>query len=803
MAPDGVENHDRDLGSAEQAEASELHEFRPVSADGSTSRYFAPPAAGIDGNAINLSKPARPIRLFWVTSIRDVGGDDGVNLQWDKTDATSLLKGSLHSFINAMNDELKGYVEIVGVAVDDIPGLDDEKLKFDDPDSDVSATYSILPQPEPANDGKTWITPYNLINDHLGIGRVYHIPSSFRSIKVPKDAPEHEKIALRQARKAQKYDFERQIAERAKECGADIIHSDHLMVVFEHLFKDPELGFQGRITNQHPGIAYKKDPDRLPGATPTLDALVRYQQDKSKNRTGAAFHFMNEEVDGGENIFDTASTPIHPDYTRQDVRRGNYQESKNKGLVAGVKFLAANFEALVNGNLKTLGIDARVEPLAPVATHKEITLEFIGPNEANAGYNIAGAKTKPADKLYQLVTANANLRGWDAPNRTAFNKILKNGGHPLQYQIIYERQEGKAEPRAIGYVSYSSSLDRKGRPAAIIHEMFTVNGRTMPEITEAMLGKVAAETQAEKLILGISNDDHLGQKYLEHAIGLGAVQPDGVISLDPSNYVHNMKQESTAYSRPMEERDLDMLKDFKTSSGEPLLNENFNPQNLTSADVKATIIITFEDSSERRPIAVTAVNRDLSLMNAAETIEIEHIRSPNDASPYDRMGVIPSVLGQIRTDRVKSDLGITGNTGALRYRWNIAQTGSDMQFDGTKIRRPSHYHQLLTGNYFHFRETEPPRQMTVLSNGKVQSLRERWGTKSRKISIPESPVRLAAVPYGSDEPTGGSGGANGNGGGDSQMTMGQIMGPRSAFYGNRSPGSAASTPNTQANALKL
>ncbi|MEM6781780.1 MAG: hypothetical protein AAF569_07950, partial [Pseudomonadota bacterium] len=431
---------------------------------------------------------------------------------------------------------------------------------------------------------------------------------------------------------------------------------------------------------------------------------------------------------------------IYDGMNRQDVRISNYN-TKHRGLTQGLKYLAANFAELVNGNLASLGLSSKVEPLKP---DHHISLEFVAPNDDMSN----SAKKKLDETLFNLVNVNAVLRGFAATRKRDFNKLLENGGHPLKYQLVYERSEPQVDPVAIGYCAYSPTLDRKGRKSAIIHELYTIDGRRTPEITKAILGKVAAETNAEKLMLGIADDDRLGQIYLEQAVNLGAKKPASVVSFDATRQARDgFGRSAKAFTRRFKAEDVELLKDFSTASGSPLLDPKFDFANLTSADVKTEVVITFSDDSEERLLGVTVLNRDLSLMTTAEIVEAEHTRTPEGIEYPERLEIVPSVLDFVRSDeQARKDLGLVNGPDKTEFRWNVAKFGSHNDGNPSDKTRATQLFSVMDSTILGLSRAIPPRQVAVLSNGDLKDLAENWERNASNISVANNRVRVTHVP---------------------------------------------------------
>ncbi len=159
-----------------------------------------------------------------------------------------------------------------------------------------------------------WIHPQNLRtpNGELLTSNTAHIPSRYRRLP----------FRMRDERAVGKADFEREVHQTSiEQMGADIILSDHLMLLFENLLEEPyNLG--GKLLNIHPAITDRADIDCFRGKTPTADAIAMAQ-----NRpvfTGSTFHFVDEGEDTGPVIARLKPTPVLASDQPQELRHRNY-----------------------------------------------------------------------------------------------------------------------------------------------------------------------------------------------------------------------------------------------------------------------------------------------------------------------------------------------------------------------------------------------------------------------------------------------------------------------------------------------
>lgn len=301
-------------------EAAGLHfRWRPlIESDGL--RFF-----GRDRDSVE-SKRARPLRVCVVTSVRDVGCDDLANRSIKIGNESVYVRGSLHALLDATKHELRNVVEVVGIVVDDVAGSAEIRRN--------GQFYSHLP----IQGEDCWIVPKGYTLNGIPLTEmVRSIPSAFR--KLPRlNASDW----IERAR--EKIRFERAIHDYAREQGADVILSDHLMVKLEHLYR--EGLYAGRLINIHPAITWQGDDNKLRGRSPTRDALERARE-KNYLKTGASLHFISQELDAGLVICDGERTPVHLSDSPSELRLRNYKFSKIPVLISGLRYLASNFEQLV------------------------------------------------------------------------------------------------------------------------------------------------------------------------------------------------------------------------------------------------------------------------------------------------------------------------------------------------------------------------------------------------------------------------------------------------------------------------
>lgn len=253
-----------------------------------------------------------PVRIAFLTSIRDVGGDDRVGQMVGTKNGPKYMQGVIEC---AIRESLRGgalhdFVRVVLIITDDRP-------------KDVEPHgYDVLPV-----EGKKWIFPLGLQCDDLGMPArwlVENMPSEFRSS--PKADP---------LRAEAKCEFERKVLELMRRTGAEVLISDHYMAKIEHLING-EFGLYGRILNIHPAVTNRDCPFCFRGFSPTADAL-RMARSGRVTRTGATLHLVNEEFDAGPIIEWAAPTPVYASDTPEELRWRNYQLAKLPVFIRGLQ----------------------------------------------------------------------------------------------------------------------------------------------------------------------------------------------------------------------------------------------------------------------------------------------------------------------------------------------------------------------------------------------------------------------------------------------------------------------------------
>jgi folate-dependent phosphoribosylglycinamide formyltransferase PurN len=264
-----------------------------------------------------IKATGEPLKAVVITSVRDVGAADMNGKEVQINGERAYMQGLLEAVIRDINEgrkETAQAIRIVGVINDDC-SMDEARGRLED--------FPVAPTA-----GRPWIHPLNL-RDHrneLVTANTQNIPSDFRWL--PGRAVDE--------RAEKKLVFENQVERVAREMGADILVSDHLMLRIQNLL-DQTRGWIGRIVNIHPAMTRADHPFALRGPTPTQDALDRANGFRVINaktgeterverygRTGATFHIVNPVIDAGMVLADGELTPVYPTDSPQELRYRNY-----------------------------------------------------------------------------------------------------------------------------------------------------------------------------------------------------------------------------------------------------------------------------------------------------------------------------------------------------------------------------------------------------------------------------------------------------------------------------------------------
>lgn len=277
------------------------------------------------GCELRFTPPCRPIRVAFLTSVRDVGAEEHVGRTINVVGNRIYVKGCLQHVVECANEgDLYGYAHIVAVINDDCRG-------------DMSkGGYPLKPRR-----GRPWIHPRTLKNSSgdLLTDITYNIPSKFRRL------PSGDHVG----RKESKLEFEKAIWEIIRQARADIVVSDHFMCKIEYLIDPSQMGLFGKVLNIHPGITRLDHPRPCRGAEPDEEALLHARGlvidpktqalviSEPYYYTGASFHMVSPDIDVGPVICDSEATRVSKRDSNETLTLRNYRRSKNPVVVAGLR----------------------------------------------------------------------------------------------------------------------------------------------------------------------------------------------------------------------------------------------------------------------------------------------------------------------------------------------------------------------------------------------------------------------------------------------------------------------------------
>lgn len=237
-------------------------------------------------SGLKAIRPARPLRILILTSLRDVVGYERNGSTIQTNHGERYMVGLIEHTVRQTlpQGQLYGLVEVVGVATDDRqhePNLPD--------------TFPRVP-----TTGFPWIHSKDLKgpDGRLITTITTNIPSCFRSLS------KGELLARREA----KLRFEGRILDLMDRIGADLLVSYHYMAKLEFVFP-PRMQF-GLVLNIHPAIAVKNHPFCFRGPVPVNDAIERARQNGGEVYTGATLHVVDEDWDSGPVIAYADNTPV-------------------------------------------------------------------------------------------------------------------------------------------------------------------------------------------------------------------------------------------------------------------------------------------------------------------------------------------------------------------------------------------------------------------------------------------------------------------------------------------------------------
>ena len=259
-----------------------------------------------------------PLRILFLTSVRDVVGDDQ-NGQFIQTPGRLDYMMGVPEFTirhTRMTGELFQLVEVVGIVTDDT--------------AKDCAKHNIAALPEMQG---RWLVP--AFSD-LGVPTI-NIPSNFRLLS----------LSDIEGRRKAKRDFEGQVLDVMGRLGADVLVSDHYMAKLEFVFP-PHLQF-GRALNIHPAPTVEGHEFCFRGKTPTADAIALAARSNPLVFTGATLHVMDPEIDHGPALAFATDTRVFASDDPMALRYRNYQASKLPVFVHGLKHYVLNIFPHLDG----------------------------------------------------------------------------------------------------------------------------------------------------------------------------------------------------------------------------------------------------------------------------------------------------------------------------------------------------------------------------------------------------------------------------------------------------------------------
>ena len=289
--------------------------------------YFSP-----TGSVLSFPKPEEPLRVLFLTSLRDVAVEEGVGKFANIHGKRRYIKGTIETALEAVADQrLEGFAEIVGIV-------------FDDLEKDVRNTEYAL---DPLS-SQEWIYPLDLLTQsgQSSLDITYHIPSEFRLLP----------LLDKEGRYYKKLEFESKLFNLMQTLEADVIISDHYLAKIEFLISPDHFGLFGRVLNTHPGITRQGYIYHCRGYHTDEEAInhvLGYATDPDTgekfcvtphDRTGACFHIVSESFDQGPILCDAELTPVFlsDKEERQAFVRRIYETSKNPVFLNGLKHYASN-----------------------------------------------------------------------------------------------------------------------------------------------------------------------------------------------------------------------------------------------------------------------------------------------------------------------------------------------------------------------------------------------------------------------------------------------------------------------------
>jgi folate-dependent phosphoribosylglycinamide formyltransferase PurN len=252
-----------------------------------------------------------PIRVVFLTSIRDIGGDDRNGSVVETQGGQQYMLGVIEHAVRQCHPlgSLHGLMDVAGVITDDL-GTEKRLLE---------SYYPVKP-----TKGMHWIHPLDL-QDHYGdriVDRTFWLPSDFRRLP----------LMDVEGRSRRKLEYESDVLDIAEGLGANVIVSDHYMCKIVHLHK----WLPRAVLNIHPAITWLGHSFCFRGKSPTDDALKMAHTGRL-TMTGATLHYVDDQIDDGPIIAVNTQTPVRSDDAKQTLRYRNYRIAKLPTFVAGMR----------------------------------------------------------------------------------------------------------------------------------------------------------------------------------------------------------------------------------------------------------------------------------------------------------------------------------------------------------------------------------------------------------------------------------------------------------------------------------
>jgi len=288
----------------------------------------------ISDGLLRDTPPSSPLKVAFLTSIRDVGKEERVGKCASPGDSSSYVKGTIETALKESSvGRLAGYIEVVSIITDDLV----KDLRGSD--------YVASP-----DQSGTWIFSRDLRTSSgaLASSITTNIPSSFRTL------PLNDTVG----RKSAKLEFENRIYEAVTQSGADIILSDHFLARFDFLINPDFYPMLGRVLNTHPGITRHDHPYKTCGKETyshmrnharglRLQDDGTFEQVKPHSTAGASFHLVTSGIDEGPVLCDAELTSILPTDTDEEIAQKMYSTSKYHVFIEGMRHYASNIHPLL------------------------------------------------------------------------------------------------------------------------------------------------------------------------------------------------------------------------------------------------------------------------------------------------------------------------------------------------------------------------------------------------------------------------------------------------------------------------